>query len=70
MRNENVIQLGKLEFQITNLIESIETLKMENMALKRKLMEHEHEQRQLKNKNSKAADKIKTIISKLREQIK
>ncbi len=63
------LELSGLEYQVDHLLRSLERLKAENISLRQKLSSSIRERSELLEKNRKAADKIKKIISQLKEQM-
>lgn len=65
----NTAELTDLETQIDNLLESLNRLKQDNLALRNQLAVSAHERSQLQERNHEAAEKIKTIISQLKDAL-
>lgn len=65
----NTAELSDLETQIESLLESLNRLKQDNHALRNQLAMSAHERTQLQEKNQAAADKIRRIISQLRDSL-
>lgn len=63
------LELSGLEYQVDHLLRSLERLKAENISLRQKLSSSIRERSELLEKNRKAADKIKKVISQLKEQM-
>lgn len=67
MADTNSPPLSGLEHQITSLLQSCETLKAENQALRRKLSSSLNERAELIEKTQTVQTRIKKIIAKLKE---
>lgn len=65
----SIVELNNLEFQVDALITNLEKLQRENQALRGQLASTNRERTRLKEKNQKAATKIKRIISQLKDEI-
>jgi uncharacterized protein (TIGR02449 family) len=61
--------LINLELQIESLLQAHEKLRTENLSLRQKLVKLTQERAELADTNSKAAVKIKRIISQLRNEM-
>ena len=61
--------LSNLEQQIEYLILSRQQLKSENLSLQEKLIKLSNEQADLLDKNKRAAEEIKRLISQLRNEL-
>ena len=65
----HMIELSELEHRVDHLFRSLEHLKVENNALRKKVANQARERSLLIEKNSQAAQKIKKLIAQLREEI-
>lgn len=65
----SIVELNNLEFQVDALISNLEKLQRENQALRGQLASSNRERTRLKEKNHKAATKIKRIITQLKEEL-
>ena len=64
-----VKELKKLELQIDNFIESHGLLVLENSSLRKKIHQLTKERSLLLDKNKKAADTVKKIVSQLKDEL-
>ncbi len=69
MKIMSIVELNNLEFQVDALIANLENLQRENQTLRGQLASTSRERTRLKEKNQKAAIKIKRIISQLKDEI-
>lgn len=65
----SIVELNNLEFQVDTLLSNLEKLQSENQQLRSQLANSNRERGRLKEKNQKAATKIKRIISQLKEEL-
>lgn len=65
----SIVELNNLEFQVDTLLANLENLQKENQALRGQLSNSNRERTRLKEKNQKAATKIKRIITQLKDEI-
>ncbi len=65
----SIVELNNLEFQVDALLTNLENLQRENHTLRGQLASTNRERTRLKEKNQKAATKIKRIISQLKDEI-
>lgn len=63
------LDLNRLSTQVEVLLKSRDQLKVENLSLHQKLVKLTNERAILLDKKRKAADKLKRIISQLRNQM-
>ncbi|MFQ6274948.1 TIGR02449 family protein [Coxiella burnetii] len=69
MQPTHTLELSELEYQVDHLLRSLERLKSENNALRQKLATQVRERSLLVEKNLQAAQKIKKVITQLREEM-
>lgn len=69
MQATHTIELSELEHRVDHLLRSFERLKVENNALRQKVVNQARERSLLVEKNSQAAQTIKKLIAQLREEI-
>ncbi|AML47969.1 hypothetical protein AYM02_01065 [Coxiella burnetii] len=69
MQPTHTLELSELEYQVDHLLRSLERLKSENNALRQKLATQVGERSLLVEKNLQAAQKIKKVITQLREEM-
>ncbi|MBW5802917.1 TIGR02449 family protein [Coxiella endosymbiont of Ornithodoros amblus] len=69
MQPTYTLELSELEYQVDRLLCSLERLKSENNALRKKLATQVRERSLLVEKNLQVAQKIKKVITQLREEI-
>ncbi|PHQ80131.1 MAG: TIGR02449 family protein [Coxiella sp. (in: Bacteria)] len=65
----SIVELNNLEFQVDTLIGNLEKTQSENHQLRSQLANSNREKMRLKDRNQKAAVKIKRIISQLKEEL-
>ena len=65
----STIELNDLELQIDTLLQNLERLKADNLALRDQLATSARERASLQTKNQEAATKIRGIIGQLKEQM-
>ena len=65
----NTIEISGLEYQVDYLLRSLERLQVENASLRQKLTSHNRERSLLATKTQQTAEKIKKIISQLKEDL-
>ena len=65
----SIVELNNLEFQVDALLSNLEKLQHENQALRSQLATSNRERTRLKEKNLRAATKIKRIITQLKEEL-
>lgn len=65
----SIVELNNLEFQVDALLSNLEKLQRENQALRSQLATTNRERTRLKEKNVRAATKIKRIITQLKEEL-
>jgi uncharacterized protein (TIGR02449 family) len=65
----SIVELNNLEFQVDTLLANLENLQKENQALRGQLANNNRERTRLKEKNQRAATKIKRIITQLKDEI-
>lgn len=65
----STVQLNNLEFQIDTLLQHMEKLQAENQSLRNQLAQTHREKIRLREKNQKAAIKVKRIVSQLKEEL-
>lgn len=65
----SIVELNNLEFQVDTLIKNLETLQVENQSLKSQLAISNRDRTRLKERNDRAATKIKRIISQLKDEL-
>ena len=70
MQLSHMLELSELEYQVDHLLRSLERLKSENNALRQKLAIQVRERSLLIEKNIQAAQKIKKVITQLREEMR
>ena len=65
----SIVELNNLEFQVDTLISSLEKLQIENQTLRGHLASMNRDRSRLRDKNQRAATKIKRIIAQLKEEV-
>ena len=65
----NTTELTELESQVDYLIQSVKQLRSENVTLRHQLASHAKERSRLQLANQRAADKVKTIVTQLKEEV-
>ncbi len=65
----NTAELNDLELQVDTLIQNLERLKADNLALRNQLAVSANERSQLQEKNKKAMAQIRGIIGQLKGQM-
>lgn len=65
----SIVELNNLEFQVDTLIKNLETLQAENQSLKSQLAISNRDKARLKERNDRAAIKIKRIITQLKDEL-
>lgn len=65
----STVELNNLEFQVDTLINNLEALQAENQTLKNQLAISNRDKTRLKERNERAATKIKRIITQLKEEL-
>ena len=63
------LDINRLSAQVEVLLKSRDQLRLENLSLHQKLVKLTNERAILADKKQKAADKLKRIISQLKDQI-
>ncbi len=69
MQPTHTLELSELEYQVDHLLRSLERLKSENNALRKKLATQVRERSLLVEKNFQVAQKIKKVVTQLREEM-
>ena len=65
----STVELNNLELQIETLIQKLQRLKMENQTLKNKLANSAREKVRVMETNTKAANRLRQILSQLKDEL-
>lgn len=65
----STVELNSLELQIETLIQKLQRLKMDNQTLKNKLANSAREKVRVMETNTKAANRLRQILSQLKDEL-